>query len=292
MRTDISHRHAFRLFGVRGTVAYARSRPNSDSGATAHRIPRSDRCPGGILPPKDAAPLHSGGMPLRSVHAAPPQPDRSGRTATVVPPAGRRREAAVYVRGMPEVFVVRPRREAPSVGAGLVPAACESATSAAGPSSARQGGTQVRGRPAATLRSERRPLPDHPAVAPLAPYLGDPEVTDVFINGADGLFVDRGSGAQRVASWRLSEREVRELAVALIGIGGRHIDDLAPVVDVRWEQACPRCSRLSPAAERRSPSGSLRRSSRASTTWVGGACSRPASPTASPASSRSARTCS
>lgn len=123
------------------------------------------------------------------------------------------------------------------MGDRLVPAACESATSAAGPSSAREGGTQVRGRPpAATLRSERRPLPDHSAVSPLAPYLGDPEVTDVFINGADGLFVDRGSGAQRVASWRLSEREVRELAVALIGIGGRHIDDLAPVVDVRWEQ--------------------------------------------------------
>ena len=58
---------------------------------------------------------------------------------------------------MPEVFVVRPRREAPSVGDRLVPAARESATSAAGPSSARQGGTQVRGRPAATLRSERRP---------------------------------------------------------------------------------------------------------------------------------------
>ena len=39
-------------------------------------------------------------------------------------------------------------------------------------------------------------LPDrHPVLEPLARYLDDPDVTDLFVNGATGLFVDRGRGA-------------------------------------------------------------------------------------------------
>jgi pilus assembly protein CpaF len=83
---------------------------------------------------------------------------------------------------------------------------------------------------------QRRRTPDHPVLAPLTPYLSDPAVTDVFINGSDGLFVDRGQGAERVSGWDLDDTAARELAVALIGIGGRHLDDLTPLVDVRWEE--------------------------------------------------------
>lgn len=76
---------------------------------------------------------------------------------------------------------------------------------------------------------------DHPSLAALSEYLDDPGVTDVFVNGADGLFVDRGDGAVGVAAWRAAEEDVRALAVALIGMGGRHIDDASPCVDVRLE---------------------------------------------------------
>lgn len=72
---------------------------------------------------------------------------------------------------------------------------------------------------------------DH-AFGPLRAHI-DETVTDVFVNGACGLFVDRGHGPEAVADWRASEREVRELAVALVGLGGRHLDDQAPCVDVR-----------------------------------------------------------
>ena len=64
-------------------------------------------------------------------------------------------------------------------------------------------------------------------------HVEDPEVTDIFVNGARGLFVDRGAGAQPVAQWRAGEEEVRRLAVSLIALGGRHIDDATPCVDVR-----------------------------------------------------------
>ncbi|MFH8249293.1 TadA family conjugal transfer-associated ATPase [Microbacterium sp. B2969] len=84
--------------------------------------------------------------------------------------------------------------------------------------------------------SEPLPVrPHHPVLEPLAPFLDDPDVTDLFVNGADGLFVDRGAGARRVAGWRATEEDVRQLAVALIGLGDRHLDDASPAVDVRLD---------------------------------------------------------
>lgn len=72
-----------------------------------------------------------------------------------------------------------------------------------------------------------------PALAPLTRYLSDPQVTDLFVNGQAGLFVDSGHGAIRVPDWRASEREVRQLAASLIEAGNRHVDDAHPCVDVR-----------------------------------------------------------
>ncbi|KJL26879.1 putative conjugal transfer protein [Microbacterium azadirachtae] len=72
-----------------------------------------------------------------------------------------------------------------------------------------------------------------PAFGELAVHAEDPRVTDLFLNGASGLFVDRGAGAEPVDGWTASEREVRELAVRLVALGGRHLDDQAPCVDVR-----------------------------------------------------------
>ncbi len=72
-----------------------------------------------------------------------------------------------------------------------------------------------------------------PAFGDLAVHAADPQVTDLFLNGAAGLFLDRGAGAEAVPAWTASEREVRELAVRLVALGGRHLDDQAPCVDVR-----------------------------------------------------------
>ena len=68
---------------------------------------------------------------------------------------------------------------------------------------------------------------------PLAPYLMGAEVTDVFVNGDGGLWIDRGTGLERDAAWSMAERALRDLAVRLIALGGRHIDEATPCVDVR-----------------------------------------------------------
>lgn len=91
------------------------------------------------------------------------------------------------------------------------------------------------GAPSAPDVTAAAPIRLDAAFGPLAEHCADEDVTDIFVNGAAGLFIDRGQGAQPVATWSASEREVRDLAVALVGLGGRHLDDQAPCVDVRLE---------------------------------------------------------
>jgi len=66
----------------------------------------------------------------------------------------------------------------------------------------------------------------------LAVVMRDPAVTDVFVNGSGGIWVDRGLGAVRHRP-DLPEGEAREIAVRLISAGGRHVDEASPMVDVR-----------------------------------------------------------
>jgi pilus assembly protein CpaF len=94
----------------------------------------------------------------------------------------------------------------------------------------------VRPRTASGDAARRRPVRRrHPALAAFGATGVDPAVTDLFVNGAAGLFADRGSGPEPVAGWSADESEVRELATALIGLGGRHVDEATPCVDVRLD---------------------------------------------------------
>lgn len=73
----------------------------------------------------------------------------------------------------------------------------------------------------------------HPEFGELARYLADPAVTDVFVNGAHEVWVESGEGPVRHAAPGLDEAAVRELAVRLVGLGGRHVDEASPCVDAR-----------------------------------------------------------
>jgi pilus assembly protein CpaF len=56
-------------------------------------------------------------------------------------------------------------------------------------------------------------------------------VTDVLVN-APLVWLDSGAGL-RCADITLAERRARELAVRLVQLGGRHLDEASPCVDVR-----------------------------------------------------------
>lgn len=67
----------------------------------------------------------------------------------------------------------------------------------------------------------------------LEPYLADPQVTDILVNGHDALWVDRGQGLVRVPNPMPDEAAVRALAVRLAARSGRRLDDSNPCVDAR-----------------------------------------------------------
>jgi pilus assembly protein CpaF len=80
---------------------------------------------------------------------------------------------------------------------------------------------------AGTLRSEIG------GAGVLEPLLHDPAVTDVLVNGAGQVWVDRGHGPERAGITVPDEVAARRLAVRLVAAGGRRLDDASPYADAR-----------------------------------------------------------
>ncbi|NUU30704.1 TadA family conjugal transfer-associated ATPase [Arthrobacter sp. C9C5] len=72
-------------------------------------------------------------------------------------------------------------------------------------------------------------------LGPLQPLARDPLVTDIFVNGPDSVWLDRGRGLERAPVAFANEAQVRALAVRLVASGGRRLDDSSPCVDVRLD---------------------------------------------------------
>jgi pilus assembly protein CpaF len=111
---------------------------------------------------------------------------------------------------------------------------------------ARESGEVTPHHVAQALRSTGRPVGDATVLAvhealrrdvvgagPLDPLLRSPDVTDVLVNGADQVYVDRGRGLERVDVSFPDDESVRRLAQRLAASGGRRLDDATPHVDVR-----------------------------------------------------------
>jgi pilus assembly protein CpaF len=101
-------------------------------------------------------------------------------------------------------------------------------------------------RVAAALRKEGRLLGDTEMLGvvtalrselvgtgPLEPLIAGPDVTDVLVAGADRVWVDRGSGLERVDVRFTDAAAVRRLAQRLAAAAGRRLDDAHPWVDAR-----------------------------------------------------------
>ena len=74
---------------------------------------------------------------------------------------------------------------------------------------------------------------DAVGAGPLETLLRRPGVTDVLVNGPHEVYVDDGSGLQRVSVAFSDDEAVRRLAQRLASSAGRRLDDSAPFVDVR-----------------------------------------------------------
>ncbi|WP_427006270.1 TadA family conjugal transfer-associated ATPase [Pseudarthrobacter sp. H2] len=72
-------------------------------------------------------------------------------------------------------------------------------------------------------------------LGPLQTLTRDPAVTDIFVNGPDSVWLDRGSGLEKAPVAFSGEAQIRALAARLVAAGGRRLDDSSPCVDVRLE---------------------------------------------------------
>src|SRR4051795_7044562 len=111
---------------------------------------------------------------------------------------------------------------------------------------ARSGATLTPEVVARALRDQGRPVGDATVLAvhdllrqdvlgagPLEPLLQLAGVTDVLVNGAEAVYVDRGAGLELTDTRFPDDAAVRRLAQRLAGSVGRRLDDATPHVDLR-----------------------------------------------------------
>ena len=68
---------------------------------------------------------------------------------------------------------------------------------------------------------------------PIEPFLSDPTVTEVMVNGPKSVYIERAGKIQRVDVVFLNDEHVKRIIDRIIAPLGRHIDDTSPRVDAR-----------------------------------------------------------
>jgi pilus assembly protein CpaF len=99
---------------------------------------------------------------------------------------------------------------------------------------------------------------DQRGFGPLEPLLALPGVTDVLVNGAEGVYIDRGHGLEPVDVGLTDAAAARRLAQRLAAAGGRRLDHASPSVDARLPGGVRLHAVLDPIA-RPGPAISLRK---------------------------------
>jgi pilus assembly protein CpaF len=70
---------------------------------------------------------------------------------------------------------------------------------------------------------------------PLEPYLRDPDVTEVMVNGFDQIYVERAGRIYSVDARFTDEAHLRRTIDKIVGRVGRRVDEASPMVDARLQ---------------------------------------------------------
>jgi pilus assembly protein CpaF len=68
---------------------------------------------------------------------------------------------------------------------------------------------------------------------PLQPYLDDPAVSEVMVNGPDAVYVERNGRITRTTASFADEQHLRQIIERIVSRVGRRIDESSPLVDAR-----------------------------------------------------------
>ncbi|MCA9115247.1 MAG: CpaF family protein [Planctomycetaceae bacterium] len=96
---------------------------------------------------------------------------------------------------------------------------------------------------------------------PIEALMNDPEVSDVLVNGADSVFVERNGVLEKTDIRFADDRHLTQLIQRLVGRTGRRIDEVSPMVDARLPDGS-RLNAVIPPLALRGPTLSIRRFTR------------------------------
>ncbi|MBM6400927.1 CpaF family protein [Phycicoccus sonneratiae] len=68
---------------------------------------------------------------------------------------------------------------------------------------------------------------------PLEPLLRDPDISEIMVNGADMIYVERSGKLYRVETHFSNEAHLRRVIDKIVGRVGRRVDEASPLVDAR-----------------------------------------------------------
>ncbi|MBX3441687.1 MAG: CpaF family protein [Planctomyces sp.] len=93
---------------------------------------------------------------------------------------------------------------------------------------------------------------------PLQALMNDPEVSDVLVNGADAVFVERNGILERTSLRFADDAHLLNFIQRLVGQAGRRIDEVSPMVDAKLPDGS-RLHAVIPPLALRGPTLSIRR---------------------------------
>jgi pilus assembly protein CpaF len=68
---------------------------------------------------------------------------------------------------------------------------------------------------------------------PIEPFLRDPDLTEVMVNGPDSIYIERGGRLQKVEGRFSDEAHLRRTIDKIVSRIGRRVDESSPMVDAR-----------------------------------------------------------
>lgn len=113
--------------------------------------------------------------------------------------------------------------------------------------------------PAERDRLERELVAELTGLGPLEPLFSDPTISDILVNGAEEVWVDRFGRLERTEIRFDDDDHLRRLLQRMVSAHGRHLDEASPMVDVRLSDGS-RLHALLPPLCAAGPTVSIRRS--------------------------------
>ena len=105
---------------------------------------------------------------------------------------------------------------------------------------------------------ERQIADDILGYGPLEPFLQDPSVTEVMVNGSDQVYVERGGRIEETQTSFLDDAHLLRIIDRIVSQVGRRIDEASPMVDARLPDGS-RVNAIIPPLALRGPSLTIRK---------------------------------